>query len=194
MLEPAPFRLVLGGVGILLTFFGYSTFRFGLTLTAFAAGATAGLPFLERIPPDPAWLRPVLLAALGLAAAILLLAAWRVGVAVVAMVLLVSLALRMPTLLPAEPTTRLLVLVLVAAAGAVLSRTLERLALTAATAGYGALLLTAAVAGGNPRLPPGPTTIEPRSTAFWLWVGLAACGFLVQNARLARRREARPPD
>lgn len=194
MLEPAPFRLLLGGVGLLLTFFGYSTFRFGLTLTAFAAGATAGLPFLERIPPDPAWLRPVLLATLGLVAALLLLAAWRVGVAVLAMVLLVSLALRMPGLLPADPGTRLLVLVLVAAAGAVLSRTLERLALTAATAGYGALLLTVALAGSPTHLPPGPATIEPRSTAFWLWAGLAACGFAVQNARLGRRKGSPEPD
>lgn len=190
MLEPAPFRLVLGGVGILLTFFGYSTFRFGLALTAFAAGATVGLPLLERLPPDPAWLRPVLLAALGLVAAVVLLAAWRIGVALLAMVLLVSLALRIPALLPVDPGARLLVLVLVAAAGAVLSRALERLALTAATAGYGALLLTAALVGSPAGLP-GPAPLLPGSTPFWLWVALATGGFLVQNARLARRREPR---
>ncbi len=191
MLEPAPFRLVLGGVGLLLTFFGYSTLRFGLTLTAFAAGATAGLPFLERIPPDPAWLRPVVLAALGLVAAVLLLAAWRIGVAVLAMVLLVSLALRFPALLPSDPAPRLLVLVAVAAAGAVLSRTLERLALTAATAAYGALLLFAALAGSAARLPD-RTGLEPGSRTFWLWAALAACGFLVQNARLGRRKGSPP--
>jgi len=180
--------------GLVVCFRGYSTFRVALGLTAFLVGAHVAVLRLDLVPHDPAWLGPVVVAAVGLLAALLVFAAYRLGVILLGMIGLVALTLQLPVL-PEDPSVRLGVLVVAAVAGGVLAGFLERVTLTLLTAAYGAFMVVSAATGmahasARPeealdRLAAG------RGVAFVAWAVLTALGAAAQHrVHFKKKKEA----
>jgi hypothetical protein len=183
-------RVLLIVAGLVVCFRGYSTFRLALALTAFLVGAHGALQLSHRLPAEPPWLVPVVIASAGLLVAAVVVVAWRVGVILLGMVLATLAALQALELYPTSPSTRTLVLVGAAVAGALLARHLERVALSLATACYGALMVISAafgVSGAGAGRSALQEISHGRLTTFTLlWLALAAIGFLAQLTRSPR--------
>lgn len=179
-------RAVLLAAGLLVCFKGYSTFKAGLALTAFLLGAHAVWLRADLVPVEPSWLLPAAALGAGLVLALLVFAAYRLGVTLLGAAAFVLLAQGVPHLLPADRVARLVVLGLAALAGALLARALERVALSLATAAYGAFMAASAVfsevAAANARLPLF-RDLPSGSRGDWflgVWVVLALAGAAVQ--------------
>ena len=185
-MTPALARALLALAGVFVCFRGYSAFRFGLGVTAFLVGAYAAATRYALLPADPPWLAPAAVAAAGFLLALLVMAVYRVGVFLLGASAGVLAALAMPQFLPADPGTRTLVLLAAGIAGGLLSRLVERLALTFATAVVGGLMISSAVfqpAGGlvlpGGRVPDVGTL--PRDRLFLgTWAVLAVLGLVAQ--------------
>jgi len=191
-------RLLLGAAGLFVCFRGYSAFRLGLGVTAFLVGAYAASTRYALLPPNPPWLAPVAVAAAGLLLALLVLAIYRVGVFLLGASAGVLAALALPQFLPADPGTRALVLVAAAVAGGLLSRLVERLALTLATAVVGGLMVASALfrpagdafpSGGHL---PDAGALPADRLFLGTWAVLAVLGLVVQF-RISRRRGKADP-
>ncbi len=182
-MTPLAWRLLLLFGGLFVCFRGYSTFRFALGFTSFLVGAYGVVSHHALLPPEPAWLAPVLALVAGILAAVLVLAAYRIGVFLLGAASFILIALEFPAALPVEPSRRLLVLCLIGVAGGLLSRFVERAVVSAATALLGALMVVSAAVGtGNTSLPAIRTVGDLPADSLFLgaWVGLAVFGFLSQ--------------
>lgn len=184
-MAPLLTRLIVLAAGLLVTFRGYSTFRAMLGLTGFVIGAHALASHPNLLPASPPWLAPTLVVASGLVAAALVVFAWKFGVPLLGAAALVLVGHAATIALPLDPVTRLVGLALVALAGALLARFLERVLLSIATAFYGAFIVASALAaqpGDRWWLPMAPAGrqlfLEP--WFFGLWIALAVGGSIVQ--------------
>ena len=163
-MDPIALRLVIAAAGLVVCFRGYSAFKVALALTSFLVGAHAATLRADLLPRHPAWAAPALILGAGLLAAILVLAVYRLGVLLLGAAALVLLALQAPALLPHDTVARVAVLAAVALVGALLARFLERVALSVATALYGAFMVASAAApagGAHPGTPPDPGSLAP---------------------------------
>jgi hypothetical protein len=193
---PAVARLLLAVAGLFVCFRGYSAFRFGLGVTAFLVGAYAAGTRYALLPPDPPWLAPVIVAAAGFILAFLILALYRVGVFLLGATAGVLAALALPQFLPADPGTRALALIAAGIVGGLLSRLVERVALTIATAVVGGLMISSAVfrpAGDAIPLGshvPNVSGIPADRLFLGTWAVLAVLGLVVQLGLTRRRGQA----
>lgn len=179
-------RALLLAAGLLVCFRGYSTLKAALALTAFLLGAHAVVLRADLVPPDPRWLLPAAATAAGVLLALLVWAAYRLGVTLLGAAAFVLLALGFPEILPADRAARLLVLGLAALAGGLLARLVERVVLSVATAAYGSFMAVSAAFGTAAASTVAlPLARDARATAHpeWFllaWAVLALAGAVVQ--------------
>lgn len=185
-MTPALARLLLAVAGLFVCFRGYSAFRFGLGFTAFLVGAYAASTRYALFPSDPPWLAPAAVAAAGFVLALLVLALYRVGVFLLGASAGVLAALALPQFLPADAGTRVIALIAAGIVGGLLSRLVERLALSLATAVVGGLMTSSAIfRPATDPIPFGghvPNAGDLPMDRFFLgtWAVLAVLGLVVQ--------------
>lgn len=184
--DPLVAQLVLLLAGLLVCFRGYSTLKLAVAATTFVVAAHAVLARAELLPKEPAWLPLAIAAGAGLLAALLVFAAYRLGVVVLGAGACVFVALAFQDYLPADRTIRLGILAGVALLGALLARLLERVLLSAATAAYGGFMVASVVLAAAGQAKPGvflPHSLSqiPRAPLFLaVWGILAVLGTSVQ--------------